>query len=347
MVDIVKENRAMIAAEFATLLEEKGLFWKKGWDAGGAMDPYNGLSNVPYRGINHFYLGMVAMGRGYKDPRWATFNQVKNNGWRLVDAKGMGVKVEYWYPFDVKEKKAVPWEQWRNDEDRKQNYQFRARPYTVFNAEHIDGMGEFPLLPENDIHPDKLVGILSKNMGVEILHDGGNRSFYRPKEDKIHLPEMKYFSSDYDYGATALHELAHATGAPHRLNRQMGSGFGSEAYAYEELVAEISSCFMSGNLAAGQTKEHIENHKAYVRGWVEMVRNAPERLVQAVRDAEKTADYMEMQAVVVPEKTYAEPKETSLEVEEAALSLPGQREREVEDRMAWKRSSVRPRGPRL
>ena len=108
------------------------------------------------------------------------------------------------------------------------------------------------------------------------------------------LPQ--YFDSPYAYDSTALHELAHATGAAHRLNRNIKNVFGTEDYAYEELIAEISSCFMSANLQLEQSNEHIENHKAYVQSWIETIREKPESLVKAVQQAEKVDSYMEYKA---------------------------------------------------
>lgn len=246
--------------------------------------------------------------------------------------------MEYWMPYDTEERRVVSWAEYRDaGEPFGGRYQLRVRYSTVFNAELIDGIPALPKPEAHDIEPEGLVDALSRNMGVEIENDGGNRAFYRPSEDRIHLPLPETFFSSYAYASTALHELAHSTGASHRLDRNLAGRFGTPEYAYEELVAEITSCFMSVNLDAEQDPRHVENHKAYVQHWAGMVRDDPEVLVRAVRQAEQAAGYMEYKAGLIPaeeyekirrsttgaeipEKTAGEKRETA----EAATGLPGE-----------------------
>ncbi len=247
---------------------------------------------------------MVSMMRGYEDPRWCTYTQIQKAGWKLVDAKGQGVKVEYWFPYDTEEKKGLSWQEFRErKESLGERYTLRAVYKTVFNAALIEGIPQLPEPEQNDILPDVLIDTLSDNMNVPIVNDGGDRAFYRPTEDKIHLPMPGFFYSDYEYASTALHELAHATGAAHRLNRKMGSR-GGEDYAFEELVAEISSCFMSVNLQTEQSEQHVKNHKAYVQSWIQTIRKTPETLIKAVQEAEKAAAYMEYKAGILKQEEY-------------------------------------------
>lgn len=315
-----KEYRKELAEMFAKILEEKDLNWKKEW---------NGLHNVPvnavkerkYKGINAFVLMLTMVERGYTDPRFATFNQIKEMGCKLHDAKGMGVRVEYWFPFDRKEKKALTWDEFikitnGRPDDR---YVLHTKYSTVFNAAHIEGLPEREPEKINDISEDELITKLSENMGVEIVNDGGDRAFYRPFEDKIHLPMASAFISDYAYNSTALHELAHSTGAPHRLNRSLGGMFGSESYAYEELIAEITSCFMSIDLNMEQDSIHLDNHKAYIQSWIKSIREKPEMLVKAIAEAEKAAAYMEYKAELIPEHEYRKTVGATMELTENEL----------------------------
>lgn len=120
-----------------------------------------------------------------------------------------------------------------------------------------------------------------------------DRAFYRPSEDRIYLPNREQFFSTYDYASTALHELAHATGAAHRLNRKLTGSTSQESYAQEELVAEITSCFLSSELPVKQTEEHIRNHQAYVQSWIRQIREKPESLIRAIQSAEQASNYLE------------------------------------------------------
>ena len=131
----------------------------------------------------------------------------------------------------------------------------------------------------------------------------------------IHLPKPENFTGTYAYNATALHELSHSTGHPSRLNRPQGGFFGSEEYAYEELVAEMCSCFMGVNLTDEATPEHIENHKAYVQSWIREIRDKPESLIRAIKDAQAAASYMDMKAGLISEKEYEKIANSAMELE--------------------------------
>ena len=159
-------------------------------------------------------------------------------------------------------------------------------------------------------------------MGVQIIHDGGDSAYYSVLTDKIHLPKSEKFIGNYEYNSTVLHELSHATGAIHRLNRDIKNIFGSEAYAYEELIAEISSCFMSSKLQIEQTESHVKNHKAYVQSWIHAIKEKPEVLIKAIQQAEKTTAYMEFHAGIRDLKEYKTICSTSIEVEENQIYEP-------------------------
>ena len=105
MTQKTKEYREQIAEQFLNVLQEKQLDWKKEWSANG-LRPLNAKSGYRYRGINLFHLVLTAMERGYQDPRWATFKQIETQGWKLKNAKGQGVKVEYWFMWDQKREKS-------------------------------------------------------------------------------------------------------------------------------------------------------------------------------------------------------------------------------------------------
>lgn len=333
MLEKTKAYRKELADIFIHALEEKQLDWKKGWK-GKDQRPLNAKSGAKYKGINYFRLMLTAMERGYEDPRWATFRQIQDMGYRLKDAKGKGVQVEYWFPYDREEKHAISWDDFNKNTNGcpDERYSLRASYSTVFNGTLIEGLPELELSEEHDVAVDELVTTLSRNMKVEIINNDGDKAFYRPSEDRIYLPHPELFYSDYSYNATALHELAHSTGAPSRLNRNLEGGFGTPEYAYEELIAEISSCFMSGNLQAKQDMQHINNHKAYVQSWIKSISEKPETLVRAVAEAEKVAAYMEYHAELIPQKEYEQIIKSS---------------REVEKTQPVPKKSMEPKGPRL
>ena len=83
-----EEFRKIVAEQFTNVLNEKDLDWVKEWHTTAV--PINAVSNHQYRGINQFYLSIIAMTKGWKDPRWMTFNQIAK-----IDKKAMVRKGEH------------------------------------------------------------------------------------------------------------------------------------------------------------------------------------------------------------------------------------------------------------
>lgn len=288
-----KEFRKSVADMFVKGLSEEGLNWKQGWATTGELR--NAVSNRHYRGLNEFYLKLVSMVHEYKDPRWMTFNQIRDEGYHL-EKGSKGAKVEYWFPFDTIKKKGVSFEEKERlineGERKKEDFSLVAKYYTVFNGDNISGLPEIEL-PKNEIEPNKVLEQISKGMKIEIYNDGEDRAFYRPSTDDIHLPLPEVFSSDNEYNAVAFHELGHATGHESRLNRDQSGVFGTSAYAKEELVAEITSAFMAETTGISLEDMNMENHKAYVNGWIASIEDDPEYLMKAISQAHDAADYMQ------------------------------------------------------
>lgn len=317
-----EEFRKAMAEAFANVLEEKGLSWRQEW-SGISMKPMNGVTRVPYRGTNSFWLTVVSMSKGYKDPRWVTSIQVNDvqrkyhpgQHWH-IKAGSKATYVEYWYPFHQKERRGYTWPEYREallNGKSADEFFLTARYTPVFNAEQIEGMPPIELPEKNpDISIDELVKTLSESMGVGFMTDEPARAYYSPMQDTIHLPDPGQFTDEYAFNATALHELAHATGHGTRLNRPLTAFFGTPQYAAEELVAEIASCFMGADLKTEPTEEHIKNHEAYVQSWVKAIREEPDALVKAIHDAQCATDYMEMKAGLIPEQEYTEAQEKTI-----------------------------------
>ena len=303
-----------LAEQFLHILEEEKLDWKKEW-SGLSGRPYNPVSKTVYHGSNYFSLLLTSMAKGYQDPRWCTFAQIKEQGWTLKAGKGQSAKIEFWYPYDREQKKAISWQEFREAGGQiNDRYQLFSRAYSVYNGDMIVGIPKLEVT-QNEIQPVELVDTISGSMGVSISYHKSDQAFYRPVEDRIYLPYRQQFHSEYAYASTALHELSHATGSEHRLNRKQGGAFGTEPYAYEELVAEISSCFLSSELPMGQTEEHLQNHKAYVQSWIQGIKEQPDALFRAVKDAEQAAVYLEYHGGLI---TLEEYQTYGIEVEPAA-----------------------------
>ena len=98
------------------------------------------------------------------------------------------------------------------------------------------------------------------------------------------------FDTYADYGAIAAHELTHWTGHSSRLNRDLANRFGSDAYAAEELVAELGSALIGADLELPVT--HLDNHASYIDHWLRILRADERALMTAAARAEEAASYL-------------------------------------------------------
>lgn len=277
---------------------EKGTApWQKPWRPGETFLPRNASTGKTYRGGNSLYLAATALERGYQDPRWATFKQIKELGGQVL-AGERGTKVLYSDRLRVAEKDDAG--QPVKDEQGKQQYVDTGRTfwrqYTVFNVEQTKDLKLPPLgqtrEPEWEAH--RRAELVIKHSGVDVREQQGDRAYYSPRNDEVVLPERGQFPTAGDYYRTALHELGHATGHEDRLNRetlQQGTkdGFGSPAYAREELRAEISSMMTGERVGIGHEPHH---GAAYVQSWVEVLKDDPGEIRRAASDAQRMADYL-------------------------------------------------------
>ena len=181
-------------------------------------------------------------------------------------------------------------------------------PYVVFNGQQLEGLTPYVQDSTETNVPagcDKAERILRES-GADIRH-GGDEAFYVPSRDFIKLPVIENFKTSADYYATALHELSHWTGHKSRLNRESeyeeNHAFDSQKYAFEELVAEISSMFVSSETGIDQSKEHFDDHASYVGGWLEVIKEDKDALFKAAEEILKHERERER-------KTYYRPKIT-------------------------------------
>jgi len=105
----------------------------------------------------------------------------------------------------------------------------------------------------------------------------------------VHMPSPEYFKSASTYSDTLLHEFGHSTGPA--LGRKMGNGFGTPDYAKEELIAELTSSFMSIELGIPHNPSSHENHVAYLKSWIGALENDKTLISKASNQASKATEY--------------------------------------------------------
>ena len=164
----------------------------------------------------------------------------------------------------------------------------------MFNAEQIENLRPLEQAQPQQWEVSERAERLLEASGANIEHRGGDRAFYRLGEDKIVLPRQEQFRSPEAYYSTAMHELGHWTGHKDRLDREtlqkgLKDGFGSENYAKEELRAEMTSMTVNGTL---RLPHDPERHASYVGAWIKTLKDDPDELRHAARDAGAAADYI-------------------------------------------------------
>lgn len=177
------------------------------------------------------------------------------------------------------------------------------RRYFVFNAEQVDGMPSLEKSSDLEFDPiaraEAVIEALKEKTNLVIVH-GGNQACYVPATDQIRLPPKKKFSSVYDLYSVTGHEVCHSTMAPHRLNRTeaYAKRWGDEAYALEELTAEIGSAILSAELGIAdrvsveQREKHIANHAGYLRNWLKVLSKDPLAIFTAAKAADRVSEYV-------------------------------------------------------
>lgn len=275
---------------------EKGVAaWVKPWSAKGAAKaittPINFQTNKPYRGINTLLTYCACLDNGWTVPAFATFNQIKAMGGTVKK----GSKSEHIFFSNVIERDPKTEEEAaRVNANGKYEYRF-LKGFSVFNIEQTEGLD---LNLEGMAKPSELpaeIVDLCKLVDVKLTH-GGDRAFYQPIGDRVNLPAPEAFKSLDHYKATGFHEVGHATGAEHRLNRTFGKKFGDEAYAYEELVAELSAAFLCMEFGVEGQLQHPE----YIASWIKVLKGDNRAFYRAAADAQKVLDFIREKAGTAP-----------------------------------------------
>ena len=273
--------------------------WQKPWKPGERVLPHNLATERPYSGGNSLRLAVVAQHRGYSDTRWGTYRQIRSTGGHVRKGE-RGTRILSYRDYRriaVKDAQGRP----VTDDEGRRVYRYERLPrpwikrYTVFNAEQADGLPARPSPEEEPIWEAHLEAEqVLKESGVDIRHVEGDRAYYRLSADEIVLPKWEQFSSATHYYQTALHEVGHATGHPERMNREsliegIKAGFGSGAYAREELRAEISAMMTGEKIGIGHDPSR---GAAYVESWIEALQKDPREIRRAAADAQRISDFI-------------------------------------------------------
>ena len=264
--------------------------WKMPWDRSGGF-PVNPTTGKPYGGsFNGFVLMMSAVNFG-GDQRWAGHGQWKKAK-NPVAAGSKGTSI-YFPRFKCGTcGTSLGWApKCRNGHDTKVVKKQWAGWGTSSVFNNAQTVSPIPAVEVRDVDPNigfEKAAEIVKALGADV-RTGGARAYYSPKDDYIQLPEAGKFEHTADFWATSLHEHAHWTGHASRLDRPGitdFSGFGSEAYAFEELCAEIGAAFVCKHIGVTRTGL-FENHVAYLASWKKKLEDDPSAIRRAIQEAGK------------------------------------------------------------
>jgi len=277
-----RDYRAEVTADIIKMLEEGTAPWQKPWEAGElGRSPYNPTTNKSYRGGNVLGLMIAGMRKGYTDPRWCTYKQADDNGWQVRKGE-KATAIEFWEIGRGKEDDG-------ESAADKPRARMIHRVYSVFNAQQIDRIPPLVAEPRKPFEAIQAGARMLSNSGADIRH-GGAKAYYSPGTDHVQMPPRECFDDEPHYYSTALHELAHWTGAKHRLNRQTDNqSFGSPEYAKEEIRADLSSLFLSAELGIPYDPK---DQASYIQSWIKVLKNDKNEVFRAAADASKACDYL-------------------------------------------------------
>lgn len=301
-------------------MEEMQKDWHQGWIGGGSMFglPQN-ISGRTYEGSNAFLLFLHTASNGYKAPVYMTYGQLHKEGAHVL--KGEKAVPVFKWGFSIKDKdgKKVTEEEFHNmtDDEKKE---CKRRPFlkiypefnidqtnmSEVNKEKYDAVvsqfrkTDVPTITDGMYVNKAIDRMMEKQEWVcKIQYDKEEKgAYYSPAKDIVVLPTKaqfrihpddpeECFKDGQEYYGTALHEMAHSTGHPSRLDRLKPAAFGSPEYAKEELVAELTSAMVGNTL--GFDRRISDNNVAYLQNWTSALRKEPKFIVTVMADVNKAS----------------------------------------------------------
>lgn len=269
---------ALVTNRIIEQLEKGVVPWKQPWTEAGL--PQNLITRKPYRGINTMLLASYNYHRNF----FLSFKQVTELGGKVIKGEKAHLVV-FWN-----------WVEKTDESSGETNKIPFLRYYFVFNVSQCEGIPEdkIPVIEKREHSPielcEQVVASMPQCPPIQFLQQ---RAFYQPFQDFINMPKKETFECAEEYYGTLFHELVHPTGHQSRLNRKSlieMSEFGSNAYSFEELIAETGACYLTSH--TGVASKVFDNSVAYIQGWLSVFKSDPKFLIQASAQAQKAVDFI-------------------------------------------------------
>ncbi len=250
--------------------------WQCPWHRRGGGLPVNAKSGKAYRGINVLSLWVADQVSGFGDARWATYKQWSELGAQVRKGERSSLVVFY------KDYLA-------DNDDGDPERRMVAKASFAFNASQVDGAPPAEAIPVGGFEPIEVAEATIRATGARIDHSGDS-ACYIPSHDLVRMPLRDRFVSADGYYSTVFHELGHWTGHKSRLDRDLSGRFKSQAYAGEELIAELTAAFVTAGL--GLASEPHAQTASYIASWIRLLKDDKRALFTAAAAASKAADYL-------------------------------------------------------
>lgn len=278
-------NRIVSAIETAG---EFQLPWIKN-QGGSFARPINVASKKPYNGVNIVSLWVSAQANEFPSNVWGTYRQWQQSGAQVRKGEKSSLVVFY---------KTIEFESENAGSPESEVHErMFARASWVFNASQVEGFEtvdqEVPEAPAFD--PIARAEAFAASTKA-VIREGSDQAYFMPSEDVIQIPERRRFTGTDTttpaeaFYSTLCHELVHWSGVKSRLDRDMSGRFGSEAYAVEELVAELGAAFLCGDL--GITPEPRADHACYIKNWLSVLKSDKKAIFTAASKASQAANWL-------------------------------------------------------
>ena len=256
-------------------LETAGSDWIKNWSSSNIGGNININSKNSYRGINILLLNHSRYSNSFESSTWGTFKQWQDKGGKVTKGS-KGTTCVFFKQFETQDKVT--------GDDIKIPV---LRKFSLFNHDQIEGVDLPVVSPVSLNEKIETAEDILKSSGAKIIT--GEPCFI-PSQDLIRMPSLNDFSDSEGYYCTAFHELTHWSGHKSRLDRDLNNRFGSEAYACEELVAELGAAFIASQIGLSVTPR--ADHAKYLNNWLKVLKNDKKAIFTAASKAQQAADYL-------------------------------------------------------
>ena len=276
---------AVVTAQIISSIEQGAGTWRMPWHTSGnyAFSPINVVSKKPYRGVNTVCLWAAANAKGYESGEWATYQQWQDRGAQVRKGE-KATTVVFWKFANQSPESQDDGEQATNG-----SRLLFTKGYSVFNAAQVDGYT--PKIDTEIPIPKRIeqADLFFAGVGADVRH-GGNHAFYSPATDHVQMPPFAAFKDAVSYYSTLAHEHTHWTATALRCDRQLGKRFGDNAYAAEELIAELGAAFTCAHL--GLSTEPRPDHAEYIQSWLRVLKADKRAIFTAASKAQQACDWL-------------------------------------------------------